>query len=172
MAISLYDVSVAGFLQSLAGVAGFLEKGRTHFADKPGGLEAIVQARLWEDMLPFRFQVISVVHHSQGAIEGVKKGAFSPRMDGPDDYAGLEKLVADARTALKAVSREEIEALEGNKTFFEFRDAKLPFTVENFLMSFSIPNLQFHATTAYDILRTKGAPLGKRDFTGPMRIAK
>jgi len=172
MAISLYDVSVAGFLQTLAGVAGFLDKGRAHFADKPGALEDVVQSRLWEDMFPFRFQVISVVHHSQGAIEGVKKGTFSPRIDGPTDYAGLQQLVADARTALKAVTREEIEVLEGKDMFFEFRDVKLPFTAENFLMSFSIPNLQFHATTAYDLLRMKGVPIGKRDFTGPMRIKK
>jgi len=172
MAISLYDVSVAGFLQTLAGVAGFLEKGRAHLADKPGALDEIVQSRLWEDMFPFRFQVISVVHHSQGAIEGVKKGTFSPRIDGPNDYAGLQQLVADARTALKAVTPAEIDALEGKDMFFEFRDVKLPFTAENFLMSFSIPNLQFHATTAYDLLRMKGVPIGKRDFTGPMRIKK
>ncbi|HMN71758.1 MAG TPA: DUF1993 domain-containing protein [Rhodoblastus sp.] len=172
MAISLYDVSIAGFLQALTGVAGFLEKGRAHFADKPGALEEIVESRLWPDMLPFRFQVISVVHHSQGAIEGVRKGTFSPRMDGPKDYAGLQQIVADARTMLKAVTREEIDALEGKDMFFEFRDVKLPFTAENFLMSFSTPNLHFHAATAYDLLRMKGAPLGKRDFTGPMRIKK
>ena len=111
MAISLYDVSVANFLQAVTGVAGFLDKGRAHFADKPDALEEIVESRLYPDMLPFRFQVISVVHHSQGAIEGVKKGTFSPRMDGPKDYAGLQQIVADARTMLKALVREEIRAL-------------------------------------------------------------
>lgn len=55
---------------------------------------------------------------------------------------------------------------------FVLGDFKLPFTVENFLMSFSIPNLHFHATTAYDILRSKGVPVGKRDYTGSMRIKK
>ena len=48
-------------------------------------------------------------------------------------------------------------------------DLRLPFTAEGFLMSFSMPNLFFHATTAYDILRMKGAPLGKRDFTALWR---
>ncbi|MFT4096636.1 MAG: DUF1993 domain-containing protein [Rhodoblastus sp.] len=172
MAISLYDVSIANFLQAVTGVAGFLEKGRAHFADKPDALEEIVESRLYPDMLPFRFQVISVVHHSQGAIEGVKKGTFSPRMDGPKDYAGLQQIVADARTMLKAVTREEIDALEGKDMFFEFRDSKLPFTPQDFLMSFSTPNLHFHAATAYDLLRMKGVPVGKRDFMGPLRIKK
>jgi uncharacterized protein len=39
-----------------------------------------------------------------------------------------------------------------------------------FLMSFSLPNFFFHTTTAYDILRHKGAPLGKRDFIGKMKL--
>jgi len=46
----------------------------------------------------------------------------------------------------------------------------LLFTAEGFLMSFSLPNFFFHATTAYDILRNKGAPLGKRDFMGRMKL--
>jgi hypothetical protein len=46
----------------------------------------------------------------------------------------------------------------------------MPFTAEGFLLSFSLPNFYFHATTAYDILRTKGAPLGKRDFLGALRM--
>ena len=48
--------------------------------------------------------------------------------------------------------------------------AKLPFTAEGFLMSFSLPNFYFHATTAYDILRTNGVPLGKRDFMGRLKM--
>jgi hypothetical protein len=53
---------------------------------------------------------------------------------------------------------------------FEFRERVLPFTVENFLMSFSLPNFYFHATTAYDIFRHNGVPLGKRDFMGTLRL--
>ena len=49
---------------------------------------------------------------------------------------------------------------------------KLPFVAEDFLMSFSIPNMHFHATTAYGMLRAKGVPLGKRDYLGRMRMKK
>jgi uncharacterized protein len=41
--------------------------------------------------------------------------------------------------------------------------------VEAFLMGFSLPNFYFHATTAYDILRKEGVPLGKRDYLGQRR---
>jgi len=53
---------------------------------------------------------------------------------------------------------------------FQMRDFKVPFTAENFILSFSLPNFHFHATTAYDILRTKGVPLGKRDYMGALRM--
>jgi hypothetical protein len=53
---------------------------------------------------------------------------------------------------------------------FEFRNTRLPFTAEEFLLSFSLPNFHFHATTAYDILRSKGVPLGKRDYLGALRL--
>lgn len=171
MAISLYDVSVASFLQTLGGVAGFLERGLAHCQDNNIDPQEIVQARMCPDMLDFRFQVISVAHHTLGAIEGVKAGVFSPGGDqNAKDYASLQKLINDAIASLKALTPEEINALEGRDVFFAFGDRKIPFTAENFLMSFSTPNLHFHATTAYDILRSRGVPLGKRDYMGALRM--
>ncbi|HKC52677.1 MAG TPA: DUF1993 domain-containing protein [Myxococcota bacterium] len=171
MAISLYDVTVASFLQVLGGVAGFLEKGLAHSHAKGLSLPELLDTRLYPDMLPFRFQIIAVAHHSANAIEGVKAGVFRPPT-GPmnQDYAGLQAVIADARARLEKLSRDEVETLQGKDVVFQLGDFKLPFTAENFLMSFSMPNLHFHATTAYDILRLKGAPLGKRDYMGAMRL--
>jgi hypothetical protein len=53
---------------------------------------------------------------------------------------------------------------------FQMRNFKIPFVAEGFIQSFSLPNLHFHATTAYDILRMKGVKLGKQDYLGAMRI--
>ena len=53
---------------------------------------------------------------------------------------------------------------------FEFGERRLEFVAEEFLLSFSQPNFYFHATTAYDILRWKGLPIGKRDFAGIPRL--
>jgi hypothetical protein len=171
MALSLYDVTVRSFLQVLGGVNGFLERGLAHCQDNGVDPESIVETRLWQDMLPFRFQIISVAHHSKGAIDGCKAGVFSPpgNMD-PLNYAQLQGLVADARTALQALSPEEVNGLEGRDMAFQFGERRMPFTAEGFLLSFSTPNLHFHATTAYDILRSKGVPLGKRDYMGQLRL--
>ncbi len=171
MAISLYDLSVANYLQTLGAVVDFLEKGRAHCAANNVDLDEIVETRLFPDMLPFRFQLQSVAHHSLGAIEGVKKGVFQPPPAAPTyDYPALQKLVADAREALQKMTPADVNALEGKEVAFQIRDFKMPFTAEGFLLSFSLPNFYFHATTAYDILRMKGVPIGKRDYMGQMRL--
>ena len=171
MAISLYDSTVGSFLQTLGAVEGFLAKGLAHCKENNIDPNEIVETRLYADMLPFRFQVVAAAHHSAGAIAGAKAGAFAPPGPSTADYAGLQKLVSDAKQALESVKPEEVNALEGKDVTFSVRDMKLPFKAEGFLMTFSMPNFHFHATTAYDILRSKGVPLGKRDYMGKMKLA-
>ena len=86
------------------------------------------------------------------------------------DFAGLQKQVSEAREELQKLKPDEVNGLAGKDMVFQMRDNKLPFTAEGFLLSFSLPNFYFHATTAYDILRSKGVPLGKRDFLGRLRM--
>lgn len=173
MAVSLYDLSVTSFVQALNGASNFLDRGLAHCADAKIDPDEIVQTRLYPNMLPFSFQVVSIAHHTMGAIEGVKAGVFSPGGPTPPaGYAGLQQVVIDAREGLLKLTPDEVNALEGKDVMFQFGEMKMPFTAEGFLMSFSLPNLHFHATTAYDILRSKGVPLGKRDYMGPLRLKK
>jgi hypothetical protein len=172
MSISLYDASVVSFLQVLGGVAGFLEKSKAYFKDNGADPDGVLETRLFDDMWPFRFQLVAVAHHSKGALEGARAGVFRPpNLSGADlGFTGLQGLIADAQAALEALSPSEVNALEGKDLVFEIGSRQMPFAVEDFLLSFSTPNLHFHATTAYDILRSKGVPLGKRDYMGRMRL--
>jgi len=171
VAISMYEIGVANYLQTLGAVAGYLDKGLAHCREKSVDPEDIVETRLYPDMLPFRFQIQSVVHHSAGALEGIKRGKFAPARDLPaHDYRALQALVADARRTLQDLAPELVNGHEGSEVIFEFRDRRLPFTALGFLTSFSLPNFYFHATTAYDILRSRGVPVGKRDYLGQLRL--
>ena len=172
MAISLYEVSVASFQQVLGAVGGFMEKGEVHCEEQGIDLAALVEARLYPDMMPLRFQIISAAHHSLGAMHGVQAGKFSPPSAPELDYSGLQQLVADARSGLDGLDRAQVEAFEGKEVIFQTGDFKLEFLAEDFLMTFSLPNLHFHATTAYDILRMQSVPLGKIDYMGRMRVAR
>jgi hypothetical protein len=171
MAIPLYDLSVASFLQVLGAVSGFLDKGARHCQAAGIDPNDLVEMRLCPDMLPFRFQIMSVAHHSRGAIDGVQSGVFMPPSGvAKQDYAALQKIIDDARTTLQALSPETVAAMQGRELVFRLGERDIPFVAEDFLMSFSLPNLYFHATTAYDILRIQGVPLGKRDYLGQLRI--
>lgn len=130
----------------------------------------IVETRIAPDMLPFRFQVVSLAHHSRGAMNAAKNGVFVPPAPKGEDYAGLQALVKAARDELSAMTPDEVNGLLGRDVMFKLGERTLPFTAEGFLMSFSLPNFFFHATTAYAILRHKGVPLGKRDFMGRLNL--
>lgn len=171
MAISLFDATVRPWLQGLNAAQGFLDKGLAHCREV--GLDAteMLDVRLWPDMLPLRFQIHSIVHHSVGAIEGVRQGVFRPPGDLPEhDYAAMQAKVAAAIATLDGLNAEEVDALQGSEMVFELRGRQMAFYAEDFLLSFSLPNFWFHATTAYDILRHKGVPIGKRDFLGRLRL--
>jgi hypothetical protein len=155
----------------LDGVSGVLEKGASHAAETGRDLQEVVMTRLREDMMPLHFQVVSVAHHSWGAMQGLQRGSFSPpSFEFDKDYAGLQDLVRKARDELAGLDPVEVEALADGSMVFKLSSTELPFTNQNFLLSFSLPNFYFHATTTYDILRMLGVPLGKVDFLGKMKV--
>jgi hypothetical protein len=170
VAVSLYDLTVPSYLQTLGAIEGVLSKGAAYCKEKSIDLNDIVETRLAPDMAPFRFQILAAAHHSAGALKGVLAGAFAPPPPSTADYAGLQKLLTEAREAVEKTSASDLNGRAGKDVIFTLGDRKLPFTAEGFLQTFSLPNFFFHATTAYDILRSKGAPIGKRDFLGKMKL--
>jgi hypothetical protein len=167
--ISLYDAVVPNFLQVLGSLRGVLVKGQEYAEAGALPLESLAQARLIEDMFPLGLQIQRVADHSAGALRDVTQGAFTmPRHDALD-YAALRQLIIGAEAALTRCTRDEVNALEGRAVVFDTGSHKTSFTAEAFLLSFSLPNFYFHATTAYDILRMKGVPIGKRDYLGQLR---
>ncbi len=157
--------------RSRMSVTSVLEKGAAHA--EAGNLDRgdVVKTRLREDMMPFHFQVVSVAHHSWGAMQGLKEGVFRPPSFELDkDYAGLQALVAEAHSGLAGLNMSDVEALADKSMVFSLGKREMPFTNQNFLLSFSLPNFYFHATTTYDILRMLGVPLGKMDFLGKMKM--
>lgn len=171
MSLSLYAATIPSYRQILGSVSGLLRTAEAFCTEKGISPPEIIQARLVGDMLPFAYQVKSTAVHSLGAIEGVRKGVFSPDMTPPPDtFAALQDRIANTVAALEAISPAEIDGFMGLPMCFAFGERKIDFTAEEFLLSFSQPNFYFHATTVYDILRWKGLPIGKRDFLGRLRL--
>jgi len=173
MAFSLYAATIPTYQQTLGAIAGLLATAEAFCAEKALPPSELIEARLAPDMFPFAYQVKSTAVHSLGAIEGVRRGVFSPDMTTPpQDFAGLKSRIAETLAAIEAIEPAEVDGFMGHDMCFAFGDRRLDFTAENFLLSFSQPNFYFHATTTYDILRWKGVPIGKRDFMGKVRIKR
>jgi uncharacterized protein len=171
MAISFYELSAPTYLQTVSAVGGFLERTARHCAETGADPDDFVDARLFDDMAPFHFQIECVWHHSVFALEAVKSGVFAPpALVGPIPFAELQAMIAQAEAALKAFTPDEVNAWAGKDLDFQIGPRRLAFTAETFILSFSLPNFHFHAVTAYDILRTRGVPLGKRDYEGQLRV--
>jgi uncharacterized protein len=170
MAFSLYAATIPSYAQILGALAALIDKAETFCTEKGLAPDAIIQSRLADDMQPFAYQVKSTVVHSLGAIEGVRRGMFSPDTTiPPQTFSALKVRVLESIGTLRTIDATEIDSFLGRDMRFAFGDRHVDYTAENFLLSFSQPNFYFHAATTYDILRWKGVPIGKRDFLGRTR---
>lgn len=171
MSFSLYAATIPGYQQTLGAMSRLLDKAEAFCGEQGLAPAQLIQAHLAPDMLPFAYQVKSTAVHSIGAISGVRTGVFSPdETVPPDTFAALKARMSETLVALDAISVAEVDGFLGRDVRFSLKDRYLDFTAENFLLSFSLPNFYFHASTAYDILRWKGMPLSKRDFLGRLRL--
>jgi len=181
---TLYDLSVPTFLQTARAVGGCLDRTPRHCAETGADLEGLVKARLFPDMAPFHFQIEALTHHAVWGMEAVKTGVFAPPpLVGEMPFADLRVMVGDAITALEAFAPDEVNSWSGRKLDIEIYQPLddenattsswgpriLAFTPETFLLSYSLPNFYFHSVTAYNILRTRGVPLGKYHYQGQLR---
>jgi len=170
MPISLYQLSVPTFLQTMRAMHGFLDRAAAHFADAGVDENAIVHSRLFPDMAPLHFQIEAAWHHAVWGVEALMTGAFTPpALVGPVAFADHRAMIGRGVVALEAFTPSEIDACAGRVLDLQIGPRRLAFTAENFILSFSLPNFHFHAVTAYDILRAAGVAIGKRDYEGKLR---
>ena len=170
MALSLYELSVPTFLQTVDAVAGILDRATAHCAATGANPDDFVQARLYHDMAPVHFQIEAAWHHAVWGLEAAKTGVFSPpALVGPVPFADLRAMMTRAQAALEALTPDQVNSWAGKNLDLQIGPRKLAFTSETLILSFSLPNFHFHAVTAYDILRSCGVPIGKRDYEGRLR---
>ena len=166
MATSLYDLSVPTFLQTVTAVGRLPRpRGRALRARRAPTPTTSWSARLFADMAPFHFQIEAAWHHAVWGVEALRTGAFTPpALVGPVPFAALRAIIAEGQAALAAFDRDEIDGCAGKELDLQIGPRRLAFMAETFILSFSLPNFHFHAVTAYDILRSRGVPIGKRDY--------
>lgn len=119
MGFSLYAATIPSYQQILGSMAGLLGTAEAFCADKGLAHESIIQARLAPDMLPFAYQVKSTAVHSLGAIEGMRRGTFSPDMTPPPEtFPALKARIAETLAALENIEPAEIDSFIGREMRF------------------------------------------------------
>ena len=173
MSFTFYSAVVPPFQKTLTTLTALLEKAEAYCTEQKIGPKDILESRLVADMHPFAYQVKSAAVHSIGAIEGVRRGQFSPDDTPPgDSFAALTKKLVDANAALAALDPKEVNDFVGKPMRFVIGKYFADYTGDNFLLTFSKPNFYFHATTAYDLLRMKGMAIGKVDYLGRIPLTR
>jgi hypothetical protein len=168
MTISLYDITVPVFARGLGRLGVLLERGRAHAEAEGIAPEAFLGARLAPDMLTLTGQVQRASDTAKFAavrIGGVANERFA---DEERSFEDLQDRIARTHAFLAAVPRAAIEGKE--QAIISATVGRTPVTMpgRDYALQFALPNFFFHVTTAYDLLRQGGVPIGKMDYTGPM----
>ncbi|HVY03314.1 MAG TPA: DUF1993 domain-containing protein [Caulobacterales bacterium] len=169
MSLSLYEISVPVYRQFLTALVGVLDKGEKFCAEKGLAPADVFATRLFDDMQPFTFQVMQAINHSVGALALVR-GQQRPRPEGLTSFEAMKSAVQAALAELDAIKPADLAGAETKTVELKFPGREMKFTGLGYLQSFAMPQFFFHATTAYDILRHKGVPVGKRDFLGQVAL--
>ena len=169
MTLSMHAASVPVFARALSNLQDVLRKGEVFAGEKAFAPEVLLQSRLIADMLPLVRQV-------QIATDMAKNGACRlagiepPKFD--DDEATFAQLYARidrAITVIQGLSPGQFDGSEGRAITLQMRTGEMHFEGQAYLLDFVIPNLFFHCTTSYAILREAGVPIGKMDYMGAPR---
>lgn len=166
MTLSMYQASVPVAVRALENLADVLKKGQEHAQTKGVEDATLLQTRLIPDMLPLVKQVqIACDMACRGAarLAGVEPASFE---DNETTFAQVHDRIARAIDYVKGFSAEQIDGSESRAIQLKSRNGEIHFQGQAYLLEFVLPNLFFHCTTAYAILREAGTALGKQDFLG------
>ncbi len=168
MTLGIFDLTVGSYLQTIEAMISFMKKSRVYFEEEGVDLNEVTNTRLHSDMQPFSFQIMAVVCHSIDVLKALDSGVFDPEPPIHEPgYDGLELLLEETCQQVGRYSRQAVNGLED----VEIRIGQAQtMNAKTYLLSQGMPNFYFHAATAFDILRMRGAPIGKLDFLGHRRI--
>lgn len=165
----MYQYAIPPLKRALTNLSAILRKGEAFAEAKKIDPHVLLNARLAPDMYPLVRQVQIATDLSKGAAARLA-GLEVPKYEDNETtfaelYARIEKTIAfmDGIQAAQLVGAEEREIT------LLIREVELKFTGLDYLLNWAQPNVYFHVTTAYNILRHNGVALGKRDFLGQKR---
>ena len=168
MKLSIYDASVPVAIRAMNNLAAILEKAAAHTDARKIGPAVLVQARLYPDMFPLARQVqiaADTAKYGPARLAGAEAPAYE------DTETTVAELIARVRRTvsyLETLPKSAFEGAEDRTVTWTARGKSRSMQGQPYLLTHVLPNVYFHVTTAYAILRHNGVELGKADYLGPM----
>lgn len=166
MSLSMYQASVPAFLQMLNNLTAFFEKADAFATERKVEEGVLLNWRLAPDMFALTRQVQIAADFAKGTTARLAGAAVPSYADEEKSFAEIKQRIAKTVTFVQGFKPADIDGSEDRDITLAIGGQEMRFKGLPYLVHFSLPNFYFHATTAYDILRACGVPLGKRDFIG------
>lgn len=166
MTLSMYQATVPTLVRTLTNLAEILQKGAAHAAAKTIEPSVLVNARLAPDMFPLSRQVQIATDGAKGCaarLAGIEPPSYE---DTETTFDELQARINKTIAFVQSVKPEQVDGSEERPITLKMRTGELNFMGQPYLFDFVLPNLFFHASMTYAILRHNGVELGKMDFLG------
>ncbi len=166
MTISMYQASVPRLVNVLNNLSNILDKAQAHADAKKIDPTVLTQFRLFPDMLNFARQIQIASDTAKGVVArlaGVESPVYE---DNEQSFAELKARIAKTVAYIQSFKPEQIDGTEDKDIVTKRGDKETHYKGMQFLLGHAIPNIYFHTTTAYNILRHNGVEIGKRDYLG------
>lgn len=166
MTISMHQASAPVLAQSLKGLLRVIDKAEAYAKARKIDEQVLLQMRIFPDMFPFVRQCQIVTDNAKGAVARLAGQTPPAYEDNEASFAELRARVAKTIAFVEGFTAEQIDGSEERPVVLKFPNGALEFTGQQYLLHFALPNVFFHATTAYDLMRQAGVDVTKTDYMG------
>ena len=163
---ALYSMTVPVFVRFLNNFSEILKKGEAYATAKKFEPNVLINARLAPDMFALSRQVqiaCDVVKGGAARLSGTEVPSFP---DNETTFAELQERIAKTVKFIEGIDKGKFEGGEARNIEIKAGPRELKFDGLSYLNNFVLPNIYFHITTTYAILRHNGVDLGKMDYLG------
>ena len=166
MTISMYQASAPRFVNILTNLSAILDKAQAHVEARKIDPAALTAYRLFPDMLPMRRQVQIACDGAKGAVARLAGVEIPKHEDTEQTFAELKARIAKTIEFVQSIKPAQLDGTEDKDITLKIGGKDTTFKGMQFLLDRALPNIYFHATTTYNILRHNGVEIGKRDYLG------
>lgn len=169
MTLSMYQASIPVFIHHLNNLSGILKKGADFCEAKKIDQSVLLNSRLAVDMLPLTRQVQIVsdtVKAGSARLAGVEVPSFE---DNETSFDHLQERINKTIKFIETLKATQIDGKEDSKISYTQRGKENNYIGQPYLLNYVLPNLFFHISIAYAILRHSGVDVGKKDYLGKIQ---